>query len=421
MSSGVIICGGKEFISEFRTVLEGARVTVLGEAVSVPDLLSMLESVDALGVIMPATVEWAENAVRLADTKKNVQFFVCGKIKKDVWDNLSEAGVIVLPADVRRAARNVEMALERVSPVSFKYTEMAEKVNVVQNRVDVLTKATVVFFSAKGGVGKTTTTVNTAAAVGMWAREAAKQTGQELRVAVIDNNPDGNLKYQFGFPPLSLGKNPRSVAGFRHLHYNSSLGAVLEAMNYFELANVYSVVSPESSQEKLSYNDEIFKLCVNLVQKYFHFVFVDMGVHLENETAIIAIDAATDIIVVSDLDPATVGLLKDKRGEMGQVFGGFDRARLVVNCREKENRGINAGNVTRELGLPLAAELPFCPLMKKGLKKGVPAVCLDPADGYAREVTALAQKLVGITGWEMPKTARKSVFDRVKKLFSRAG
>jgi MinD-like ATPase involved in chromosome partitioning or flagellar assembly len=252
-----------------------------------------------------------------------------------------------------------------------------------------------------------------AAAAGMLVREMAKETGQELRVAVIDNNRVGNIKYYFGFPPLGLDKGPRSMAGFRHLHAGSSLGAVVEAMNYHEPSNVYFVVSPETAHEKLLYNADVFKLCFDLVRKYFHFVFIDMGVDLEEDTAVLAVDAATDIVVVSDHEQDTVGLLKKARGEMGQVFGGFDRVRLVVNQHRKEI-SMNTGNIVKELGFPLAAELPFCPQMRTAVRKGVPMAFLEPENEYSLAVATLAQKVIGVTRERAPVPGKR-IFERVLK------
>lgn len=394
----LILCGDKEFTTAARAAFENARVPVAGIAATVNDLVSMLENTKAAGILVPATAEWTENVARLAGVRKNVQFFVSGRVKKSVWDNLTEAGVIILPPDMQKVARDVEMAMERISPTGFRYVEGGDRLTVVYNRVDVLTKAVPVVFSYKGGVGKTTTVANLAAAAGVWARKTEEETGQELRVAVIDNNSIGNIKYKFGFKPLDPGKAPRSLAGFAHLHPNSSLGAVLEAMNYHEPTNVYFVVSPETAYEKIRYNADIFKLCLDLLQRHFHFVFIDMGTDLEDEAAVIAVSAATDILVVTDRDQATVGLLKDRRGEMGQVFGGFDRVQLVINNHKKEGGDMGISAILRELSLPLAAELPYCHLAQKAVRKGIPVVALDPQDKYSVAVSNLAQTLINVTG-----------------------
>ncbi|MQL51068.1 hypothetical protein GFC01_02035 [Desulfofundulus thermobenzoicus] len=394
----IILCGNREFTAAARAAFEGAGVPVAGIAATVNDLITLLESTGAAGVLMPGTAEWTENAARLVSVRKNAHFFVSGRVRKSVWDDLTEAGVVILSPDLQKAARDVGMALERISPTGFRYAEGGDKLTVVHNRVDILTKAVPVVFSFKGGVGKTTTVANLAAATGIWARKTEEETGQELRVAVIDNNSIGNIKYKFGFQPLDPGKVPRSLAGFAHLHPNSSLGAVLEAMNYHEPTNVYFVVSPETAYEKVRYNADIFKLCLDLLQRHFHFVFIDMGIDLEDETAVIAVSAATDILVITDRDQSTVGLLKDRRGEMGQVFGGFDRVQLVINNHKKENADIGTSAILRELNLPLAAELPYCHLAQKAVRKGMPAVALDPQDKYSVAISNLAQTLINVTG-----------------------
>ncbi|TEB04720.1 CobQ/CobB/MinD/ParA nucleotide binding domain protein [Pelotomaculum schinkii] len=416
----IILCGDKEFTAAARAAFKGSKVPVSGIAATVNDLIALLESTGAAGVLMPAVAEWTENLVRLAAARKNAHFFVAGRVRKSVWDDLTEAGVVILSPDLQKAVRDMEMALERISPTGFRYVEGGEKVTIVQKRVDILTRTIPLVFSYKGGVGKTTTVANLAAATGIWARETEEETGKELRVAVIDNNSVGNLKYKFGFDSKDSDKVPRSLAGFAHLHPNSSLGAVLEAMNYHEPTNVYFVVSPETGYEKVRYNEGIFKLCLDLLQRHFHFVFIDMGIDLDSEMSILAANAATDIIVVTDRNQDTVNLIRDRRGEMGQVFGGFDRVQLVINNHKKENADIGTSAILRELNLPLAAELPYCTFTQKAVRKGVPAVALDSQDKYSISVSNLAQTLINVTGVGGHSITRSGRFiEYLKKLFKK--
>ena len=414
----LIICGDKEFTAQARAAFEGSKVPVSGIAATVNDLLTMLENTGAAGVLMPATANWTENVVRLATARKNVHFFVCGRVRKSVWDELTDAGIAVLPPDLQKAARDIEMALERISPTAFRYTEGGEKLTVVDKSLGLLTKTMPVVFSYKGGIGKTTTVANMAAAAGIWARKIQEETGQEFRVAVVDNNSVGNLKYKFGFNAKERDKVPRSLAGFVHLHENSSLGAVIEAMNYHEATNVYFVTSPETGYEKIRYDAGVFKLCIDLLQKHFHFVFIDMGIDLDNEMSVMAVNAATDILVVTDRSRDTVNLIKDRRGEMGQVFGGLDRVQLVINNHKREGADTGTSAILRELNLPLAAELPYCALTQKAVRKGVPAVALDPQDKYSVAISNLTQTLINVTGGvSRPATGSNVFWDFLNRLF----
>jgi MinD-like ATPase involved in chromosome partitioning or flagellar assembly len=388
----VVVCGDKDLIANVHAA--NNSLVIAGEAVSPAGLIDILDALSPTGVLVQATADWVSNIIPVAQNHKNVYFFMSGRIKKVWLDELAPAGVIVLPQDLNKAISLMRQALEKVSPTAFKYTDTKTEVKVVHNQVGLMTKGCTLFYSSKGGVGKTTTTVNVAAATGMLVRDIQDKTGQEFRVAVIDNNPDGNLKYQLGYPPLSDTGYPKSIVGFRHLHENSSLNDVIEALNYHEESNVYFVTSPETSQEKLANSPDIFDLCLYLVKRYFHFVFIDMSVHLNHDETIAAINAATDIMVVSNLDSTTVGLLKDRMTEMNQIFGGFSRARLVINNDKKEG-DINLRTVVKELSLPLNIELSYCTNIKQGIKKGVPVATLYPSEKYSEQVRLLAQKIIG--------------------------
>lgn len=415
----IIVCGDKDFISIAHAA--NHQLDIVGDAVSPTSLLDILDALNPMGVLIQATADWANNIIPIAESRKNVHFFISGNIKKAWLDQIAPAGIIVLPKDLNKAMFNMASALERVSPTAFRYTDNKVELKLIQKQTGLMTKACTLFYSSKGGVGKTTTTANIAAVTGMLLREINEEQGREYSVCVIDANPDGNIKHHFGYPPFSDMGLPKSIVGFKDLHENSSLNAVIERLNYHETTNVYFITSPETSHEKLANSPEIFDLCLKLAKKYFTYVYVDMGTYLNYEEAVSSVDAATDIMLVSNLKEESIGVLKQRMLEMNQVFGGFSRVKLVINNNIEEGR-MNLKTALKELNLPLHIELPYCSNIRQGINKGVPAAALYPSDKYAEQIKLLAQKIIGTSfGTEAKKgKSNKSVswFSKIKQLFS---
>lgn len=405
----VVICGDKEFVDILRSDLESAGLSVSGIATSIDTVEGIVEKTQAIGIIVPTAREWVDNIE--AVKRDGLQVFVYGKIKKDMFDKLNDSGVIVLSLDQGKAVRSVKTVLDRVEPTSFHYSTNRERPAIVRNRVDLLTRCTTAVTSTKGGVGKTSTAVNLAAATGMLVRQISESTGQELRVALLDLNPVGNVDHKFMMPSISHVRNPKTILGFSKLHKNSSFAAVYEVMNYHEPSNVHFLSAREPGKENISL--EALAMCLDLIQKYFHFVFIDMGTEIDHPLQVMALDAASDILIVSDRDQSAVRLIKKWRDTIDDCCSGLDRVKLVVNNAHKDGGDINVSTILREVSLPFLVELPHSASMPKSFRKGSPVSLVSPDDPYSKEVMSLVQSLTGIT---TTAHRNKGVFSSMRKL-----
>jgi len=405
----VVVCGQKDFTGPIKKALESVGLSVSGEAVSVQDLYMLIDSSGATAAVAPTSEEWVAGVLSLVDMRRNVHFFVCGPLRRGMWSDLGAKGVYSLINDPKQVAVTVASVLDKDSPTTRTSAERPVVVSVQESQVDLLSRVVAVFYSAKGGVGKTTTTSNVAAVVGMWTRQLADRTGKNFRVCVIDINFEGKgaIRNYFGFPLLDKEhRKAKSIVSFSQLGPTAGFEAVRSVLNYHDKSNVYFVSPPQTVQEKVEYQDDHFKLCIDLVRKYFDFVFIDMGVRLDTNNAVIACDRATDILVVSDLDPSTIGALNDARSEMQQIFGGWSRTRLVVN--DSGRGGSSERDVVQTLQLPPTVFLPHSSASLAAKEKCMPLVCLAPHDKYSRAAEKLAQKVLGTRAVELAQVTDAS-------------
>lgn len=388
----IVVCGPAGFT---RAVVDACRNTglrVVAVAVSAGDLVEQLEDSGAVGAIAPAGDGWLESMAGLVPVKANVSFFIAGNLTKAQRDSLADNGMFLLPSDPVRAVRGMIMTLERVAPAGYRSLNHSGRVVVESSdNVAVVRPAFVLFYSLKGGVGKTVTTANTAATVGLWARRLQK-AGSDLTVAVLDNNPDGNLEKYFGSPLFGWRKAVKSSSLFKDLTAGASREAVLACLDYHEPSNAYFAGSVARHGRPAP---GALDTSLSLLARHFHFVFVDMGVRMDDEWAAPAAGYATDVVLVSDSDPLTVALLHERWEETLGFFGGAGRFKLAVNHRAPTREGVSARKAADLLRVPLAAELPYCPEMFKSRSKSLPVVCCDPQGCYAGEVARLSQKILG--------------------------
>jgi len=229
--------------------------------------------------------------------------------------------------------------------------------------------------SGKGGVGKTTTTVNLGTALA--------EAGE--RVAVVDT--DLGMANLAGFVSLA----PDSTT----LHDVLAGAASTDDATYRLTDNIVAVPSGTSLDDYAETSPEGLREVVDDLRSQFDYVFLDVGAGISHET-VLPLGLADAVVLVSTPEPAAVHDTK-KTIELTERSGG-DVAVLVLTLTRPEI-DISHDDLADRLETPLLGTIPEDAAARESVYAGTPLVVYDP-DGPA--AVAYRQLAAELTGVEIP-------------------
>src|SRR6056297_3341110 len=228
--------------------------------------------------------------------------------------------------------------------------------------------------SGKGGVGKTTTTVNLGTALA--------EAGQ--RVAIVD--VDLGMANLAGFVSLT----PDSTT----LHDVLAGAVSIDDATYRLADNIVAVPSGTSLDEYAETSPEGLHDVVEELRSQFDYVFLDVGAGISHET-VLPLGLADAVVLVSTPEPAAVHDTK-KTIELTERSGG-DVAGLVLT-RTRPESDISHDDLADRLEVPLLGTIPEDAAARESVYAGTPLIVYDP-DGPA--AAAYRQLAAAVTGVEI--------------------
>jgi pilus assembly protein CpaE len=232
--------------------------------------------------------------------------------------------------------------------------------------------------STKGGVGKTTTSVNLAAAFGL----------QGKRVVLVD------LDLQFGDVAISFNAKPKKTIyeWVKQEYENENSGLQDYLISVTE--NVAILAAPLRPELAESIEGEhVSQLIAELKQAY-DLIIIDTPPLLV-ETVLVALDLSDEILLITALDLPT---LKNSKicVETFDLLKLKEKIKVIIN-KDSQIGGLMAKNVEQVLNMPVYARIPSdFKTAVFSLNSGVPFVLSHAKSPLAKQVTALAKKLNGI-------------------------
>lgn len=226
--------------------------------------------------------------------------------------------------------------------------------------------------SGKGGVGKTTTTVNLGTALA--------QGGE--RVVIVD--VDLGMANLAGFVSLTPGSAT--------LHDVLADSADVDEATYRLTDNIFAVPSGNDLGDYAETSPEGLGDVVATLRESFDFVLLDVGAGVSHET-VLPLGLADAVVFVSTPEPAAVHDTK-KTIELTERTSG-EIAGLIVTC-VRQSGDVSAEEIAATLDLDLLGTIPDDPTVRESLYAGTPLVVHEPRSPAALAYRHLAADLGGI-------------------------
>ncbi|WP_226480466.1 cell division ATPase MinD [Natrinema amylolyticum] len=226
--------------------------------------------------------------------------------------------------------------------------------------------------SGKGGVGKTTTTVNLGTAL--------SEAGE--RVAIVD--ADLGMANLAGFVSLT----PDSTT----LHDVLAGDASIDDATYRLADNIVAVPSGTNLDEYAETSPEGLREVIEKLRSQFDYVFLDVGAGISHET-VLPLGLADAVVLVSTPEPAAVHDTK-KTIELTDRSGG-EVAGLVLT-RTRPDGDVSHDEIADRLEVPLLGAIPEDPAARDSVYAGTPLVVFEPQGPAAVAYRRLATELTGI-------------------------
>ncbi|WP_247729747.1 MinD/ParA family ATP-binding protein [Halovivax limisalsi] len=225
--------------------------------------------------------------------------------------------------------------------------------------------------SGKGGVGKTTTTVNLGTAL----------AGAGARVAIVD--ADLGMANLAGFVSLSPGSAT--------LHDVLAGEATVEEATYRLAENIVGVPSGNDLSEYAATAPEGLGDVVDTLREDADYVLLDVGAGVSHET-VLPLGLADAVVIVATPEPAAIQDAAKTIDLVDRVDG--ELAGLLVT-RTHPSGDVPAEKIASRLDVDLLGAIPEDTAVRASLYAGTPLVVHDPESPAATAYRTLASTLAG--------------------------
>ncbi|MEL7563577.1 MAG: response regulator [Dehalobacterium sp.] len=279
------------------------------------------------------------------------------------------------------------------------YTEKMRRHNSNNKNSPVKEPQIITVFGSKGGVGKTTLSVNLAAHL------ASKK---KCKVALVD------LDLQFGDAPVFLNVVPRK--SISELVQEKSKLNIQLVDNYLitHVSKVKILPAPTKPEyAELVDSENIIKI-LTVLKENFDYVIIDTPPYF-NENTITALEMSQQILLVMTLDLPAIKNMKlnlDLLHSLNQKR----KSKLILN-RATEHLGISIKDMETSLDFLIAEKIPSDgKLVVTSVNKGMPFVLSDEKAKVSKSIEKIGELVIDDRGYQKDlkeKYQKKSLFGKM--------
>lgn len=244
----------------------------------------------------------------------------------------------------------------------------------------VILQQVIVFHAPRGGVGKTTLAINTAA-------QYRLKGGKELRIVLVDFDPYGSIAAAL---PLKGTATIYKWADFKRepswKEIEEELTCVHEPTGIRVIPMGHNLL--DADLNPLSY--DVSALIIRTLRKYFDVIVIDCGPRLQDQQ-IAALEHAHKIFEIAIPEIPTIRRLRDFR-DMIDMLPQIQSSKFsTILNRVPKRLSLNKAELIEFLPWPLAVEIPDDPTVMEAVNNQKIAVIDYPDSEFAKAV----RKLVG--------------------------
>jgi pilus assembly protein CpaE len=252
-------------------------------------------------------------------------------------------------------------------------------------------------FSPKGGSGRTTIATNLAIAL-------RQQTG--ARVALLDAN------LQFGDVGVLLNLNPKTRS-IVDISDGGELDAdLIDSVLIDHSSGIRALLAPPSPEGADLISPATLRTVVSHLRTLHAFTVVDLPAGL-NDHSLAIMDVADQIVIMAALEITAIKNLRLFLEVADQLDYDRSKLRIVMN-RSDTTQGIRLGDVEGSIRRTIDGTIVSDGrLAVLAVNRGVPFIVSNPESPLSRDVTRLAQTLIGgTTATAEEKPNRRGIFAR---------
>lgn len=334
----------------------------------ISDLVSAKPSVICIGSDVPADfgLTLTTGILSMAPT---IEVVLIREPSAAVWAQASRSGArdVVDPnASISEFVEAIDTAVQRSLSLRSHVASSSSK----EGRQG----SVIVVLSPKGGSGKTTVSVNIAAAIAQAAPE---------RTVLVD------MDCQFGDVATALGLEPERTL--------TDLGALSEldptALKLFlsrdSSGNLLVLPSSGTPDEADLIDEAKATEILKIAKSEFDYVVVDTAAGID-ERSLAAINEATDLLFVASMDVTSIRNLIKELDLLEKLGPSLQHRHFVLN-RVDSSSGLKTKDIVDAVGLPISHMIDASSLVVQRSNAGQMVVLSDPKSTVAKQLQAISQ------------------------------
>ena len=253
-------------------------------------------------------------------------------------------------------------------------------------------------FSPKGGVGKTTMSVNLGLALTM----------AGSRVCVVD------LDLAFGDVAITLQLIPEhTIAEAADSEHDLDF-SMIQTLLTRHPSGLTILAAPTHPEGRDRISASLVRRVIQTLRHNFDYLVIDTPPGFDDQV-LGAFDETDECIIVATLDVPTIKNTKVAIETLDLLHLVPNNRHLVLN-RADEEVGLSQANVEEILGMKVSVSLPSATAVASATNHGQPIVLSKPDHPVSRAINSLAREVVGeLVGATSGEPVKRGLFGRQKK------